>query len=195
MIALFRKGCGGDTLGKGTQPSNASPHQPKAGEDLGQCALLMPTCAFQLGLLIGLRQRESQAMWAGHSVKPNSSLRGGEQLGVCCGKGAACSIGQFLRDAHPGSGSSSGADGSVFERVCSFCVSFGSPATASSSGLAIPHVEKQRKLPFTAFAVSLFENLSRTFSAKWYQAGGTYSEGVVIATWIGQGRAENSSHS
>lgn len=74
-------------LGKGTQPSHHPPHQPtggKAGVPPRAATLLLPTCAFQLGSLIGHEQRESRARPGSRCVMPNSSLGGGEQLGVCC---------------------------------------------------------------------------------------------------------------
>lgn len=42
-------------------------------------------------------------------------------------------------------------------------------------------------VPFTAFFVSLFKNLRRTFFAEWFQAGVTHLEGIVTATWLAKG--------
>lgn len=82
-----------DRLGKDTQPSKHPPHQAKAGEDYagGRADIpprrptwLLPTCAFQLALLMALSSKRAKPIRASCSVVPNSSLGGGEQLGVCC---------------------------------------------------------------------------------------------------------------
>lgn len=109
LATVFHSGRGGEAhgLAKDTQPSNRPPRQPKAGGGHagrragvppGAATPLLPTCAFQLRLLIGAQQRESGARPGWRSVMPPAASEG-EQLGLSCGKGAARFTGQFPREA------------------------------------------------------------------------------------------------
>ena len=129
------------TLGKGIQPSNHSPHQPKAGGDrAGRRAGVPPGVAHvasaHLCFPAWAPNRSSAAKgepgWAGCSVTSNGSRRGGEPLGGCCGKGAAHFTGQFPGDAAPAGAAQAGQTGASSRGpVLSVCASAAGPWAAT----------------------------------------------------------------
>lgn len=81
----------------------------------------LPTCASQLGLLIGLQQERGKPGPAGHSVMPDSSLGLGSSWDSAVEKELLIFQGNF-----PGMlalaviAQVGQADGSTFKRVCSY---------------------------------------------------------------------------